>query len=144
MAVFHQNRDALRQQYHDVWQKMQTGQILTALEQMIADVIAQHPEYHALLSAKESSDREYFVENGQTNPYLHMGLHIAVHEQLSTNRPAGIVQAYQQLSAKTADPHATDHLLIDCLAEQLWLAQQRQQPPSENDYLKAIQRLTET
>lgn len=143
MAIFSQNRDALRQQYHDVWQKMQSGQILTALEQMIADVIALHPEYHSLLSSPIQSGQEYFVENGQTNPYLHMGLHIAVHEQLSINRPAGIVQAYQQLSAKTSDQHTTEHLMVDCLAEQLWLAQQQQQPPSETAYLSAVQRLSE-
>jgi hypothetical protein len=143
MAIFSQNRDALRQQYHDVWQKMQSGQILTALEQMIADVITLHPEYHSLLSSPIQSGQEYFVENGQTNPYLHMGLHIAVHEQLSINRPAGIVQAYQQLSAKTGDAHTTEHLMVDCLAEQLWLAQQQQQPPSETAYLRSVQRLSE-
>lgn len=143
MAIFSQDRDALRQQYHDVWQKMLSGQILTALEQLIADVIVLHPEYHSLLSSPIQSGQEYFVENGQTNPYLHMGLHIAVFEQLSTDRPAGIVQAYQRLIAKTADEHQAQHMMIDCLAEQLWLAQQNQQPPSETAYLNALQRLTE-
>ncbi|MBL1456951.1 DUF1841 family protein [Methylophaga sp.] len=143
MAIFSQDRDALRQQYHDVWQKMQSGQILTALEQLIADVIVLHPEYHNMLSSPIQSGQEYFVENGQTNPYLHMGLHIAVLEQLSTDRPAGIVQAYQRLIAKTADEHQAQHMMIDCLAEQLWLAQQNQQPPSETAYLNALQRLTE-
>lgn len=143
MAIFSQDRDALRQQYHDVWQKMQSGQILTALEQLIADVIVLHPEYHNMLSSPIQSGQEYFVENGQTNPYLHMGLHIAVLEQLSTDRPAGIVQAYQRLIAKTADEHQAQHMMIDCLAEQLWLAQQKQQPPSETAYLNALQRLTE-
>jgi hypothetical protein len=143
MAIFSQDRDALRQQYHDVWQKMQSGKILTALEQMIADVIVLHPEYHNLLSSPVQSGQEYFVESGQTNPYLHMGLHIAVLEQLSTDRPAGIIQAHQRLIAHTADEHKTMHLMIDCLAEQLWLAQQQQQPPSETAYLNALQRLTE-
>jgi hypothetical protein len=143
MAIFSQDRDALRQQYHDVWKKMQSGKILTALEQMIADVIVLHPEYHSLLSSPVQSGQEYFVENGQTNPYLHMGLHIAVLEQLSTDRPAGIIQAHQRLIAHTADEHKTMHLMIDCLAEQLWLAQQQHQPPSETAYLDALQRLTE-
>ena len=143
MAIFSQDRDALRQQYHDVWKKMQSGQILTALEQMIADVIVLHPEYHNLLSSPIQPGQEYFVENGQTNPYLHMGLHIAVHEQISTDRPAGIVIAHQKLMAKTADPHAAEHLMIDCLAEQLWLAQQQQQPPSETAYLRALKHLAE-
>ncbi len=143
MAIFSQDRDALRQQYHDVWQKMQSGQILTALEQMIADVIVLHPEYHNLLSSPIQPGQEYFVENGQTNPYLHMGLHIAVLEQLSTDRPAGIVQAYQRLIAQTADEHKAQHMMVDCLAEQLWLAQQNQQTPSETAYLNALQRLTE-
>lgn len=143
MAIFRQDRDAMRQQYHDVWHKMQSQKILTALEQMIADVIALHPEYHTMLSDSVQSGQDYFVENGQTNPYLHMGLHIAVLEQLSTDRPAGIIKAYQQLVAKTVDPHSAEHLLIDCLAEQLWLAQQQQRAPSEAVYLKAAQRLSE-
>lgn len=143
MAIFSQDRDALRQQYHDVWQKMQSGHMLSSLEQMIADVIALHPEYHPLLSSPIQSGQEYFVENGQTNPYLHMGLHIALHEQLSINRPNGIVAAYQQLLKKTADRHTAEHLMVDCLAEQLWLAQQHRQPPSETAYLKAVQLLSE-
>ena len=49
-----------------------------------------HPEYHHIFKSNASLEQEYFVEQGQTNPYLHMSLHMSLHEQISTDRPAGI------------------------------------------------------
>ena len=86
-------------------------------------------------------EHEYFVEDGQTNPFLHMGLHISLHEQISTDRPQGIRDLYQQLQIKFGNAHDTEHQMMECLTESLWLAQRNNQPPSESDYLKAIQQL---
>lgn len=141
MAVFGQDRAKLRQFYHDVWSKMQTGQPLSALEKIIADVIASHPEYHQELSLPIDPDREFFVENGITNPYLHMGLHISIREQVSTDRPAGIRDLYQQLAHILGDPLAAEHQIMECLTESLWQAQRDQTQPSESGYLAAIHSL---
>ena len=136
--MFGQNRHQLRQYYHDVWQKSQTGQTMSALESGIAQVIEQHPEYHGMFKNDNSLEQEYFVEDGQTNPYLHMGLHISLHEQISTNRPAGIQDLYRQLQIKFGNAHDTEHQMMECLTESLWLSQRNNQPPSEQDYLTAL------
>lgn len=139
--MFGQNRQQLRQYYHDVWQKAQQKQPLSALESGIAQVIEQHPEYHGMFKNDSSLEQEYFVEDGQTNPYLHMGLHISLHEQISTNRPAGIQDLYRQLQIKFGNSHDTEHQMMECLTESLWLAQRNNQPPSEQDYLAALKAL---
>ncbi|PCJ31363.1 MAG: hypothetical protein COA90_06325 [Gammaproteobacteria bacterium] len=136
-----QNRQQLRQMYHDAWHKKVAGQSLSDLEIMISQVISEHPEYQKIFNSDTSLQQEYFVEDGQTNPFLHMGLHISLHEQISTNRPAGIRDIYQKLQAKFANTHDTEHHMIECLTESLWLAQRNNQAPSESDYLIALNKL---
>jgi len=142
--MFGQNRQQLRQYYHEIWQKKQSNQALSALETIIGQVIEQHPEYHVIFDTKSSIEQEYFVENGQSNPYLHMGLHISLHEQISTDRPAGIRALYPQLQAKFGSAHDTEHEMMECLTESLWLAQRNKQAPSEENYLQALQHLLDS
>ncbi|HDY84308.1 MAG TPA: DUF1841 family protein [Methylophaga sp.] len=137
--MFGQNRQQLRQFYHDVWQKQADKQSLSALEIIVAQVINEHPEYQSIFNSDASLEQEYFVEQGQTNPFLHMGLHISLHEQISTDRPNGIRAIYQQLKSRYGDVHTTEHHMMECLTESLWLAQRNNQPPSESDYLLALQ-----
>jgi len=139
--MFGQNRQQLRQFYHDVWQKQQNKDVLSALETTVAQVINEHPEYHQIFNSDASLEHEYFVEQGQTNPFLHMGLHISLHEQLSTDRPLGIRQLYQKIQAKFSDAHTAEHHMMECLTEALWLAQRNNVVPSESDYLTALQKL---
>lgn len=139
--MFGQNRQQLRQYYHTVWQKMQASTPLSALEQTIAQVIDQHPEYQDIFKTDPNLEQDYFVEQGQTNPYLHMGLHISLHEQISTDRPAGIKAIYPKLLTKFGSAHDAEHQMMECLTESLWLAQRNNQPPSEQEYLTALQNL---
>ena len=139
--MFGQDRQQLRQFYHDVWQKMQLNQQLNALEQNIAVIINEHPEYHDIFKSDASLEQDYFVEQGQTNPYLHMSLHMSLHEQISTNRPEGIQALYQQLLTKFGSAHDTEHQMMECLTESLWLAQRNNTAPSEADYLTSLKRL---
>lgn len=139
---FGQDRQQLRRFYYQSWQKQQQQQPMEPLESMIADVVALHPEYHALLADEESGlDKDYTPEMGQTNPFLHMGLHIAIHEQLGADRPAGIRQVYQRLLHRTQDAHQTEHLIMDCLGETLWQAQRDGKAPDEAAYLQRLQNL---
>lgn len=139
--MFGQNRQQLRQFYHDVWQKKSNNLVLNALETIIAHVIESHPEYHSIFQSDTSLEQDYFVEDGQTNPFLHMGLHISLHEQISTNRPAGIREIYQQLLHKFGDAHAAEHQMMECLTESLWLAQRNNIMPSEDAYLESLKQL---
>ncbi|WP_020559290.1 DUF1841 family protein [Thiofilum flexile] len=133
------DRTTLRQFYSQTWSKAQQGQTLNALETQIAQVISEHPEYHAWLSERHL-DTDFAPEWGQTNPFLHMGLHLGLREQLATDRPAGIHALYQQLLVHYA-PHALEHQMMECLAESLWQAQRNQQSPDEAAYLACLEQL---
>jgi hypothetical protein len=141
--MFGQDREKLRQAYYDAWHKRQTNAAMTPLEMSIAQVIEQHPEYHTIFDTETSLQQEYWVENGETNPFLHMGLHLGLHEQISTNRPDGIRELYQQLQAKLGDAHNIEHEMMECLTESLWLAQRNNQVPSEEGYLNALKELNQ-
>lgn len=124
------------------WQKYLQKQPLQPLEQQLVAVIKDHPEYHAVLeNPAGSTDKAYYPELGQTNPFLHMGLHLAVRDQISTDRPVGILKIYKDLLKKYKEPLAVEHLLIDCFAECLWQAQRNNQPPDEKQYLESLGKL---
>lgn len=133
------DRSALRQFYSQTWSKAQQGQVLDALETQIAQVISEHPEYQTWLNNQRIED-DFSPEMGQTNPFLHMGLHLGLREQLSTDRPAGIRALYQQLLVHY-DPHDLEHQMMECLAESLWQAQRYNQLPDETAYLACLEQL---
>lgn len=137
--IFGQDRSELRAMYGGAWRKRCDGQPLSALEKQIADVIAEHPEYRDAVSG--DLDREFTVDAGQTNPFLHMGLHLGIREQVATNRPAGIAAIFTQLATKLGDAHSAEHRMIDCLAETLWEAQREQRAPDELQYLERLRHL---
>ncbi|MGB5411423.1 MAG: DUF1841 family protein [Woeseiaceae bacterium] len=138
--IFGQDRNELRKMYVDAWQKRRSGNVLSPLEDQIANVIEQHPEYHAALTG-EDLDKDYTVAGGQANPYLHMGLHLGIREQLASSRPAGINAIFKALAARTGDAHAAEHQMIECLAETLWESQSQNKPPDEQAYLERLKRL---
>jgi hypothetical protein len=139
-VIFGTDRNELRQMYVDAWRKSCAGEILSPLESQIAQVIQDHPEYQTAMTT-ESLDETYLPEGGKTNPFLHMGLHLALREQLATNRPAGIADVFDQLQARSGDRHAAEHQALDCLAEALWTAQNNNTAPDEQDYLDSLKRL---
>ena len=127
-----------RQLFFSSWQKHRQKQALLPLEQQILDVMLDHPEYHDLFDAGNPEEASaYFAALGQTNPFLHMGLHLTLRDQVSTNRPVGITHVYTQLIKKQASPLHVEHLLMEPLAEALWQAQRHQTLPDEKAYLEA-------
>ena len=106
----------------------------------IADVIALHPEYHDEMTA-DTLEQEFSPEQGKTNPFLHMGLHLGIREQVATNRPPGIASVFKALSTRLGDAHVAEHQMIDCLAETLWEAQSQNSAPDEQQYLERLRRL---
>lgn len=125
----------------DAWQKHRAGQSLEPMQQIIVNVIELHPEYHKQLESADTLAKEYTPEMGQSNPFLHMGLHIAIHEQLSINKPKGVRSVYQQLQMKHQDSHKVEHMIMDCLAEMIWEAQSKGQAPDEKKYVKKLRKL---
>ena len=142
--MFGNDRNALRQYYIDVWQKAQNKQPLEPLEKIIAEVIGQHPEYQNILSASDTAlGKEYLPEMGESNPFMHMGMHIAIHEQLGSNRPVGIRELYQQITTRYGDAHEAEHQMMECLAEMMWQAQRAGKAPDEQHYLKGLKKLAQ-
>lgn len=144
MPFFHdQGRDALRRQYLEAWQKRREARPMEPLEHQLATVVEQHPEYHAFLeNDPEAAVRDFTPEGGQSNPFLHMGLHLAIREQVATNRPAGIASVHAELCRRLGDVHEAEHRMIECLGEALWRSQRTGLPPDESAYLEALRRLT--
>ncbi len=142
MPIFHdQGRDGLRRMYVEAWRKHRESRPLEPLEDQIVRVLEQHPEYHAAVTDENAVARDFTPEGGQTNPFLHMGLHLAIREQVATNRPSGIAEVHRRLCERTGDVHAAEHRMIECLGEALWRAQRSGLPPDETAYLEALRRL---
>jgi len=139
--MFDNNRSALRKKYFDTWHKHVNNLPLEPLEAQILEVILLHPDYHTLLATLDNSDQDYLPEAGQTNPYLHMGLHLGLREQLQTDRPTGIKKIYQTLCIRSGDPHETEHRMMNCLAQVLWDARQNHVAPDERVYLENLKKL---
>ncbi|HEY6643479.1 DUF1841 family protein [Povalibacter sp.] len=136
-----QSRDQLRASYIEAWRKRRERLPMQPLEMQIADVIELHPEYQQALQDPDSVlDRDYSPEGGQSNPFLHMGLHLAIRDQLATDRPPGIRSAFDNLVRRMGDAHAAEHELIECLAETLWESQRSGLPPDEHAYLARVTR----
>ena len=134
------SRDQLREMYRSAWRKFKAEQALSPLEKQIVAVISEHPEYRAIIESAASDLANYSPRGGQLNPWLHMGLHLAIREQVSTNRPHGIAEVHAKLAAKLG-PHEAEHRILDVLAEQLWEAQRGGKPPDENVYLERLRSL---
>ncbi len=137
-----QDRDGSRRFFIDVWNKYKDKLPMQALEEMVLEVILEHPEYHNLLDKNEAAvSQEFTPEQGLTNPFLHMGMHITIREQVGTDRPSGIKNIYAQGLRKTLSKHDFEHMMMECLGETLWKAQRNNTLPDESLYLECLQRL---
>jgi hypothetical protein len=143
VPFFHQqSRDELRRAYLSSWRKWRAGEALAPLEAAIARVIAEHPEYHSMLEAPEAAVKADFVpEGGVENPFLHLGLHLAIREQVSTDRPAGIARIHAQLAARFSSALAAEHRMFEALGATLWEAERGAKPPDESAYLERLEHL---
>lgn len=140
--MFVDKRSDARRMFVEVWQKHENKSPLEPLEGLILDVILAHPEYHELLQrGLEVLDEEYSPDQGKINPFLHMGMHIAIKEQIQTDRPTGIRELCQALLEKQGDYHEMEHSVMECLGESLWLAQRNNRMPDEQAYLESIRAL---
>jgi len=137
--LYSNDRSQLRRFYFTAWRKYTERQPLEPMERLVAEAIAQHPEYHRLFAAEDAViDRDYLPEAGETNPFLHLGLHIGLREQTAADRPAGIGAIFHKLAAATGDGHEAEHRMMECLAEMIWQAQRDGTLPDEAAYLERL------
>ena len=136
------DRQKLRQKYFDVWNRHLEKLPMEPLDLQICDLILAHSEYHAIFSQPDKFlDKDYLPEQGESNPFLHLSLHLGLREQISTNRPAGINMIYENLMSRYQDSHQVEHILMECMMAQLFEAQKKQQMPDEQAYIEALQKL---
>jgi len=136
--MFTPSRDEVRRFFCSAWKKHQERLPLAGAEVTAADVAARHPEYHLLLSRPEAAlQGEWTPEGGAMNPFLHLSMHLAIAEQLSIDQPPGIRAAFSRL-VQRMDAHAAEHVLLECLGEVLWSAQQRGGMPDSDRYLEKV------
>lgn len=139
--MFSPSRDEARQFFFDTWRKYRQREMLSAMENMALEVILLHPEYHAMLDdAERYQNKDYLPEMGDTNPFLHMSMHIAIKEQLSIDQPPGIRQRFERLLKSTGDEHAAMHQVMECLAEMIWQAQRNQTGYDASVYFECLDR----
>jgi hypothetical protein len=139
--MFNPSRDQSREFLFDLWRKHKEKQPLTPLEAMALDVLLGHPEYHAVLEDRERYlDRDWKPEGGETNPFLHIAMHLAIAEQVSIDQPAGIRAAIERLAARHGSMHEARHDVMECLAEVIWQAQRNGTGFDNTTYLECLER----
>lgn len=137
--LFTPSRDEARRFFIGVWQKHLSGQPMAEIERMTLAILLDHPEYHRYLH-EDWLDRDWMPEHGETNPFLHIGMHLAIEEQLSINQPAGVRVLFQALCDKTGSRHDAGHAMIDGLGEMIWKAQRHNTAPDPAVYLEILAR----
>ena len=134
--MFDPTREEVREMFFGTWRKYRAGEPLVGIETIALQVILLHPEYHAILDHPERyRDRDYVDES---NPFLHMSLHLALEEQLSIDQPPGIAGYYQSLQEKCGSKLEAQHDLMECLAEAIWQAQRHNAPLDAEAYTRCM------
>jgi len=138
--MFNPSREQVRRFFCEAWRKHQERLPLVGAEVTAADLAIRHPEYHAMLADADGAlEKEWTPEGGQMNPFLHLSLHLAIHEQVSIDQPPGIRAAFEVLRSRQ-DAHAAEHVLLECLGETIWRAQQQGGGMDAPAYVDAVRR----
>jgi hypothetical protein len=131
----------MRRVFVDAWRKAGAGEPLQPVERLVAEVVTEHPEYQRFLTDDAGIHRDFAPELGETNPFLHMSLHIGIREQLAVDRPPGVAALYRRIRLRAGGAHEAEHRIMECLAQSLWEAQRAGAMPDEARYLDCLRRL---
>ena len=139
--MFNPTRDQSREFLFDLWAKHQANAPLTPLESVALAIVIEHPEYHAVLGDRERYlDRDWKPEGGETNPFLHLMMHVAIEEQVSIDQPPGIRAVVTTLAERRGSMHDARHDVMECLAEMIWQAQRHGTGFDNAAYLDCLSR----
>jgi hypothetical protein len=139
--MFNPSRDQVRQFFFDAWKKYQDKAPLAGLEPVAVDVMLAHPEYREALEHPERhAERDYSPDRGESNPFLHLSLHLAVEEQLSIDQPPGIRAEVDRIARARGDRHEALHAALECLGETVWRAQRDAAAPDAAAYLECLRK----
>lgn len=139
--MFSPSQQDVRSFFCSSWRKSRERMPLTPLETLAAQWIDAHPEYHEDLDDEAAAlERQYTVESGRTNPFLHLSMHLSISEQVSIDQPRGIRQAFELLAARRGSAHEAQHEVMDCLGDMLWQSQRSGRPPDGEAYIDCVRR----
>jgi hypothetical protein len=143
VALFNPTREEVRRFFCDTWKKKADGHILDPIQTLASDWMVDHPEYHDLLIDPEGAlAQDYTPERGETNPFLHLSMHLSISEQISINQPPGIKEIADKLSQKLGSMHEAQHVIMECLGQVMWEAQREGGQLSPDKYIEALKKLT--
>jgi hypothetical protein len=139
--MFAPSQNDVRRFFCETHRKQRDGLPLTPIEALAADWIAEHPEHHAEFDDLEAAlAAVYTVEDGRTNPFLHLSMHLTISEQCSIDQPRGVKQAVELLAARRGSLHEAHHDAMECLGEMVWASQRTGLPPDGHAYLDCVRR----
>ncbi len=137
--MFEPSQNDVRRFFCAVAAKRRDRAPLSALEDLAAQWIGEHPEYAADLADVDAALAAVFaVDEGRTNPVLHLSMHLSISEQVSIDQPRGIRQAFTLLAARRSSAHLAQHEVMECLGEMLWTSQRSGLPPDGEAYIACV------
>lgn len=137
--LFNPSRDEARNLLFESWRKHRAKELLTPLEDLAVQLIAKHPEYFAVLEDPERhQEKDYLPEQGATNPFLHLMMHLTIEEQISIDQPPGIRAHFVRLTQKLESEHDAQHRMMECLSEMIWQAQRNRTQPDAEVYFACL------
>jgi hypothetical protein len=139
--MFNPSQNDVRRFFCETASKHRRNEILTPMETIARDWIVQHPEYASILGDVEAAlAADYKVEGGQSNPFLHLSMHLSITEQVSIDQPAGIRAAFLALAQRLGSAHDAHHQIMECLGQMIWTSQRNGLPPDGAAYVECIKR----
>ena len=138
--MFNPSQHDVRRFFCETWRKVRAGEVLTPMEAIARDWLVQHPEYDSAFSDLDAAlAADYSVERGQSNPFLHLSMHLSIAEQVAVDQPPGIRAAYLALAQKLGE-HDAHHALMECLGQMIWNSQRSGLPPDGQAYVECARR----
>jgi hypothetical protein len=139
--MFTPDRPELRARFTAAWEKARHGEPMDSDDQQLVQIMREHPEYQQAITDDDEALRRDFGEDGTVNPFLHIGLHIALLDQVGRDHPVGIRRVYRQvLDAYQGDRHEAEHAMMSCLADMMWRLTHEGQRFNEKAYLRCLRR----
>jgi hypothetical protein len=139
--MFNPSQQDVRRFFCETFRKFHSKEILTPLEAIASDWINQHSEYHEILSDLDTAlHANYSIDQSNTNPFLHLSMHLSIAEQIAVDQPRGVRTAFEKLTNKLNSQHEAHHEMMECLGTMIWNSQRSGLPPDGEAYIEALRK----
>ena len=139
--MFTPSQQDVRRFFCETYRKFHAKEILTPLEAIASDWIQQHSEYDEVLSDLDTAlHANYSMEQGNSNPFLHLSMHLSIAEQIAVDQPRGVRTAFEMLASKLNSQHEAHHEIMECLVTIIWNSQRNGLPPDGEAYIEALRK----